>query len=129
MGHQFGGNHTQNNDCNRVSSTSMEPGSASTIMGYAGICNPNVQNNSDDYFHAISQTEIPNFIVAGNGNNCAEIIEFDNNAPEIISTTPSGQILPSQTPFLLTAEAIGPTTVGSGISQASHTSTESTAND
>ncbi|MBQ0740853.1 hypothetical protein J9332_41930, partial [Aquimarina celericrescens] len=42
MGHQYGGNHTQNNSCQR-SSASVEPGSASTIMGYAGICSPNVQ--------------------------------------------------------------------------------------
>lgn len=47
MGHQFGGNHTQNNNCQR-SNASVEPGSASTIMGYAGICTPNVQNNSED---------------------------------------------------------------------------------
>lgn len=105
MGHQYGGGHTQNNECNRYGPAAMEPGSASTIMGYAGICDPNVQSNSDDYFHAISQTEIANFIVAGNGNNCAEIITLDNSAPEIVTTTPTGQILPSQTPFFLTATA------------------------
>ena len=54
LGHQFGANHTQNNNCNRNNATAMEPGSASSIMGYAGICAPNVQNNSDDHFHAIS---------------------------------------------------------------------------
>ncbi|NNF33057.1 MAG: propanediol utilization protein, partial [Saprospiraceae bacterium] len=58
IGHQFGANHTQNNSCNRNSATAMEPGSASTIMGYAGICSPNVQNNSDAYFHAISIQEM-----------------------------------------------------------------------
>src|SRR5690606_38071911 len=57
MGHQFNGNHTQNNNCNRNNSTAMEPGSASTIMGYAGICAPNVQSNSDAYFHAINLQE------------------------------------------------------------------------
>ena len=36
MGHQFGGNHTQNNNCNRTSTTSMEPGSAATIMSCTG---------------------------------------------------------------------------------------------
>ena len=64
MGHQFGADHTQNNDCNRASTASMEPGSASTIMGYAGICSPNVQNSSDAYFHAISIEEMWNSINA-----------------------------------------------------------------
>ncbi|MEM9547699.1 MAG: reprolysin-like metallopeptidase [Bacteroidota bacterium] len=105
IGHQFGGNHTQNNPCNRAGNTSVEPGSASTIMGYAGICSPNVQNNSDDYFHAASIAEVANFVVAGNGGNCAEIIPLDNEAPEIVSITETNQVLPSQTPFYLTAEA------------------------
>lgn len=104
MGHQFGGNHTQNNDCNRVGSTAMEPGSASTIMGYAGICSPNVQNNSDDYFHAISQTEVANFVVAGNGT-CAEIINTGNSAPVIQSITSTTQVYPSRTPFFLEVDA------------------------
>ena len=43
MGHQYGGNHTQNNSCNRASSAAYEPGSASSIMGYAGICAPNAK--------------------------------------------------------------------------------------
>jgi len=33
MGHQYGGNHTQNNTCNRSTNAAFEPGSASTIMG------------------------------------------------------------------------------------------------
>lgn len=104
IGHQFGGNHTQNNPCQRNGNTAVEPGSASTIMGYAGICSPNVQSNSDDYFHSVSQAEVANFVVAGNGG-CAEIIPLDNSAPEIVSYTETGQIFPISTPFFLTAEA------------------------
>ena len=62
MGHQWGAHHTQYNNCQRVNSSAMEPGSASTIMGYAGICAPNVQSNSDDYFHARSLFQMGNFI-------------------------------------------------------------------
>ena len=84
MGHQFGANHTQNNSCNRNGSTAMEPGSASTIMGYAGICNPNVQNNSDDYFHAISIQEISNYINNGNGDNCPITTDIGNTPPTVM---------------------------------------------
>jgi len=52
MGHQFGGYHTQSSSNCRSGSgnTEVEPGSGSTIMAYAGICNANVQSNSDAYF-------------------------------------------------------------------------------
>ncbi|PHI19273.1 hypothetical protein CEQ90_13755 [Lewinellaceae bacterium SD302] len=100
VGHQFGGNHTQNNSCNR-SSASFEPGSASTIMGYAGICNPNVQSNSDAYFHAISQAEVSNFVVNGNGGGCATIIANPNNAPAVDAGV--DYFIPISTPYVLTA--------------------------
>jgi len=102
MGHQFGANHTQNNDCNRVGATAMEPGSASTIMGYAGICAPNVANNSDDHFHAISIQEIANFIVNGDGNDCAEYLPTENSTPQV-SLASDSYTLPVGTPFVLTA--------------------------
>lgn len=80
MGHQFGGNHTQNNDCNRASGAAMEPGSASTIMGYAGICSPNVQSNSDPYFHAHSIAEMTAHIT---GTSCANVVNISNTPPSI----------------------------------------------
>ena len=109
MGHQFGANHTQNNNCNRNGATAMEPGSASTIMGYAGICAPNVQNNSDDHFHGISMQEIDAFITnAGSGGSCPVITPLANTAPSITGTNGSGITLPVSTPFALTAIATDP---------------------
>ena len=99
IGHQFGGNHTQNNNCQR-SNASVEPGSASTIMGYAGICTPNVQNNSDAYFHGINLAEIASF-VTGSGNSCATILSSANNSPTVNAGL--NYTIPISTPFELTA--------------------------
>ncbi len=107
IGHQFGGNHTQNNDCNRSGNTAWEPGSASTIMGYAGICSPNVQNNSDDHFHGGSIGEVLSFIQSGGGSTCGTNEDISNDAP-IISLTSNFYTLPISTPFVLTAEAEDP---------------------
>jgi len=96
MGHQLGGNHTQNNSCNRNNSTAMEPGSASTIMGYAGICSPNVQNNSDAYFHAISVQEMNAEITS---NSCHEVISLSNVAP--VANALTNKSIPHSTPFVL----------------------------
>ena len=106
MGHQFGGNHTQNNNCNSVAAARREPGSASTIMGYAGVCAPNVQNNSDDYFHGYSLQEFGNEILSA-GHQCEVITALNNTAPTINST--SGNIVvPISTPFVLTGHATDP---------------------
>lgn len=100
MGHQYGAQHTQYNNCNRSNASAMEPGSASTIMGYAGICAPNVQNNSDDYFHARSISQIATFI-NGTGNACAVLVPNGNNAPTCAALT--NKTIPKSTPFVLTA--------------------------
>jgi hypothetical protein len=106
IGHQFGGNHTQNNNCNSVGAARREPGSASTIMGYAGICAPNVQNNSDDYFHGYNLGEISAEILSG-GHTCEVITALNNAAPTI--TSAGGNIsVPISTPFILTGTATDP---------------------
>ncbi|GGG37402.1 zinc-dependent metalloprotease [Bizionia arctica] len=101
MGHQYGGNHTQNNNCNR-SAVSVEPGSASTIMGYAGICAPNVQNNSDAYFNGDNLKEMWVNISIGN-STCSENTATGNSAP----TANAGMdySIPKSTAFVLRGEA------------------------
>ena len=101
MGHQFGANHTQNNSCNRNNSTAVEPGSASTIMGYAGICPPNVQNNSDDHFHSVSITEMWNKIQTS--ASCAVTTSTGNSAPVIVES--EDYSIPKSTPFILRGNA------------------------
>ncbi len=101
LGHQFGATHTQNNDCNRTSSTAVEPGSGSTIMGYANICAPNVQTKSDPYFHAVSIDQMWSHI-QGNGN-CAVLTPTNNDAP--IANAGTNYSIPKGTPFLLKGSA------------------------
>src|SRR5690625_7369508 len=70
-------------------------------MGYAGICYPNVQNNSDAYFHAVSIQEMYNWVTGG--GNCGENIETGNNAPTLEPI--ANKNIPKETPFVLTALA------------------------
>ena len=106
IGHQLGANHTQNNDCNRFANAAVEPGSASTIMGYAGICSPNVQSNSDAYFHAFSIQEINAYLDSNTGNSCAQAWDNGNSRPSI--TTMINYTIPARTPFVLSASASDP---------------------
>ncbi len=99
MGHQFGCQHTFNNSCggNVSATSSFETGSGSTIMGYAGICPPDVQSNSDAYFHTRSIIQAQAFINAG--GNCGVILVNNNAAPVI--TALSNYTIPKGTPFVL----------------------------
>lgn len=110
MGHQFGGPHTfsSNDDTagncnsgNNSSANSVEPGSGSTIMAYAGICEENVQSNSDAYFHAVSIASM-NAVMVGSGN-CAPQAANGNNPPVISALT--NYTIPQGTAFVLTGNA------------------------
>ena len=110
LGHQFGGNHTFN-DCGnqRNSSTAYEPGSASTIQGYAGICSnsQNLQNNSDPHFHLVSLNEITTHITSGTGDNCDVASATGNNTPVANANAENinNKSIPISTPFELIGSA------------------------
>lgn len=99
MGHQFGGPHTFNNACggHRSEPDAVEPGSGSTIMAYAGICSPNVQSNSNDYFHAVSIASIWNTIQST--ATCATETNTNNTAPT--ANAGSDVSVPKSTPLVL----------------------------
>lgn len=100
VGHQFSARHSQNttSTCNEHFPSSMEPGSGSTIMGYSGVCAPNVQDATDDYFHRISLNSIDAFTIA---STCADVLSTTNAAPSIDAGP--DRTFPKNTPFVLTA--------------------------
>lgn len=100
IGHQFGGNHTFNN-CGGYGShpsSSMEPGSGTTILSYAGVCPPNVQGSTDGYFHAASIRDM--FINIDRGaSQCGIEIDTNNSVP-VVDAGPR-KTIPKSTPFIL----------------------------
>lgn len=99
MGHQLGGNHTFSHSL-ESSGSNMEPGSGSTIMGYAGITAQNVQAHSDAYFHYRSIFQIQTNLT----NKTCDIETAVANTPPVI--TPMADItIPKGTAFFLTAQA------------------------
>ncbi|MFI1744569.1 zinc-dependent metalloprotease [Thalassobellus sediminis] len=97
IGHQFGANHTWTHDGNEGEDVQMEPGSGSTIMGYAGITgSTNVQSHSDAYFHAISIEQVTTYIKS---TSCASIVNTGNTTPT--ANAGSDLLLPIGTAFKL----------------------------
>ena len=96
LGHQFGANHTFSNN-NEGTGVNMEPGSGSTIMGYAGITNQDIQAHSDAYFHAVSIQQVTNNI---KNKTCQTNTATGNTVP----TANAGldYTIPKGTPFMLT---------------------------
>ena len=105
IGHQLGATHTFNSYCGsaqRTQETAVEPGSGSTIMSYAGVCDVNdIQNHVDPQFHAISIFQISDYVRNSGGSQCGFIKSTSNNEPTV-SAGPDYSI-PIGTPFILKA--------------------------
>ncbi|MGS2760746.1 reprolysin-like metallopeptidase [Sinomicrobium sp. M5D2P9] len=97
IGHQFGGNHTFTIR-NEGTDAHFEPGSGSTIMGYAGITgSTDVQPHSDPYFHAFTIEQITNYVKS---TSCQGETTTGNNVPT--ADAGANYTIPKGTPFVLT---------------------------
>ena len=103
MGHQLGGSHTFSY-ANEGMGTCYEPGSGSTIMGYAGVTDYDVQNHSDDYFSYASISQIQNNLA---GKTCPVSTPIADNNPPVIKAG-SDYTIPISTPFILTGTGSDP---------------------
>jgi hypothetical protein len=119
IGHEFGAHHPFNSkmdDCGLQGQdyigTNDEPGSGSTIMGYAGsdsvngvLCgSDNLQPGSDPEFNGINFSEIINFI--NNQANCGVATATSNHPPVV--NAGADYTIPIKTPFVLTGSATDP---------------------
>lgn len=100
MGHQFGANHSFSH-LFEGTDVQVEPGSGTTIMGYAGITQQNdVAAMSDDYFHYVSIVQMSDFLQTV---SCGEFVPLINNPPSLAATV--DYTIPVGTAFVL--DAIG----------------------
>jgi subtilisin-like proprotein convertase family protein len=96
MGHQFGANHTWSFE-SEGTQVQVEPGSGTTIMGYAGITGVNnVASQGDDYFHYVSIVQIADYLTTV---SCGEVINL-TNTPPVVGVI-GDYIIPKSTAFFL----------------------------
>lgn len=107
MGHQFDGWHTMNT-CSRSGNgtTEVEPASGSSIMGYAGICGTNVQNNSDAHFNFVNVRDISANIQTGVSSICDVETTLANQPP--VANAGANYTIPKSTAFVLRGIATDP---------------------
>ncbi|MGG7036901.1 MAG: reprolysin-like metallopeptidase, partial [Flavobacterium sp.] len=96
MGHQLGAQHTFSFQFEN-GLVQVEPGSGSTIMGYAGITNWNVQPQSDDYFTFRSISQIQSTL---DSKSCPVSTPIMNNTTPIVDAGADFSI-PSGTAYVL----------------------------
>lgn len=103
MGHQFGANHTFSRS--EGTGVNCEPGSGSTIMGYAGITGgtTDVQEHSDDYFHYASIYQVTTNV---KNKTCPTLTSTSNQPP--IADAGANYVIPVGTAFKLTATGSDP---------------------
>jgi subtilisin-like proprotein convertase family protein len=102
MGHQLGANHTFSHEVEGTG-VSVEPGSGSTIMGYAGISEGfDVQNQSDDYFSYASISQIQDNLIS----KCTVNTILSNQTPTVDAG--SDYTIPKNTAFVLSGAASDP---------------------
>ncbi|WP_196892358.1 thrombospondin type 3 repeat-containing protein [Aureivirga marina] len=100
MGHQFGANHTHTHGWNENTGAQSEPGSGSTIMGYAGITgSTDVQPHSDDYFHHFNVTQVTNYVKS---TSCQTETPISNNPPS--ADAGFDYTIPKSTAYILSGE-------------------------
>lgn len=103
MGHQLGANHTFSMSLEGTGQN-VEPGSGSTIMGYAGITGAtDLQAHSDPYFHINSIIQVQNNLTT----KTCDIETAITNQPPVVTAMPVVTI-PKSTAFVLTAQATDP---------------------
>jgi subtilisin-like proprotein convertase family protein len=103
LGHQFGGNHTFSMSLEGTG-VNVEPGSGSSIMGYAGITGAtDVQQHSDDYFTHRSILQVQTNLLS---KTCPTTTAITHGAP-VINAGPDWTI-PKSTPFILTGSGTDP---------------------
>jgi subtilisin-like proprotein convertase family protein len=99
LGHQFGGNHTFSNNV-EGSGVNVEPGSGTTIMGYAGITAQDIAAHSDAYFVYASVKQVQDNMV---GKTCPIRTPLANTPPVVDAG--ADYIIPISTPYILTGSA------------------------
>ncbi|MDT7828456.1 zinc-dependent metalloprotease family protein [Pricia sp. S334] len=100
MGHQLGANHSWSYEWEGTP-VQVEPGSGSTIMGYAGITDQDdVVPNGDDYFHYVSIDQIIENLKT---KDCGQVVPLSNNPPVVNAL--ADHVIPKSTAFVLTGSA------------------------